>query len=130
MEIVISQERGRVPVTVFRLKGDLREDEKLETLVRKSFEAGTRYMLMDLTEVPHVSSRGLRILHQTYTLLRSDARHMSDEAVKQGLRDGTYKSPNLKLLNPSKAVTKVLSLVGYDLFIEIHHDFKEAIASF
>lgn len=130
MEVLISQEQGRVPVTVFRLKGDLREDERLETLVRKSFEAGTRHMLMDLTEVPHVSSRGLRILHQTYTLLRSDARDVSDEAMKRGLSDGTYKSPNLKLLNPSEAVMKVLRLVGYDMFIEIHYNFKEAIASF
>jgi anti-anti-sigma regulatory factor len=117
-------------VTVFHLKGNLTEDERLLTRVQKAVEASTRYLLLDLTEVPYVSSRGLQALHRIYMLLRSNGDDVSDEEMRAGLRSGTYKSPYLKLLNPPKDVMKVLSLAGYDEFLEIHRSRRKAVASF
>ncbi len=130
MEITVSHEQDRVPVTVFQLKGKLVEDEQLKTQAQEAFEAGTRYLLLDLTDVPYISSRGLRALYHIYMLLRGEASDADDEAVRAGIRSGTYASPYLKLLNPSKPVMKALSLVGYDMFLEIHSSRKEAVASF
>lgn len=130
MEIDVSYEQSRVPVTVFHIKGDLASDEQIQTRAQEAFEAGTRHLLLDLTHVSYISSRGLRALHSIYMLLRTDSPDESQEAVRAGIRAGTYMSPHLKLLNPSKDVTKVLSLAGYDMFLEIHHNLKEAIASF
>jgi hypothetical protein len=130
MKIDVSHEQGRVPVTVFHIKGDLIEGEALEARAQQAFEDGMRYLLLDLREAPFISSWGLRALHHIYMLLRSDAPDESDEIVRPGLRDGTYKSPHLKLLKPSQTAMKVLSMAGYDMFLDIHQDLKEAITSF
>ena len=89
-----------------------------------------RDLLLDLTAVPYMSSQGLRALHTIYTLLRTDAPNESDEAVKQGIRAGTFSSPHLKLLNPSPKVVEVLHLTGYDMFIDSYRDRDAAIAAF
>jgi hypothetical protein len=50
--------------------------------------------------------------------------------VRKGLTDGTFKSPHLKLLSPDKNVTQVLSMAGFDMFLEIYNNLKKAVASF
>ena len=130
MDIVVSHEQGRVPVTVFHLKGPFVWDEEILAQAQKAFEAGTRNILLDLTEVSYMSSQGLRALHSIYTLLRTDAPSESNAAVSAGVSAGTYTSPHLKLLKPSKSVAEVVRISGYDMFLEIHQDFKKALASF
>ena len=130
MEIVVSQEHGRVPVTVFHLKGDLNWEEPLQSWAKEAYTEGTRNLLLDLTEVPYISSAGLRALHYIFMLLRTDAPGESDEAMKQGIAAGTFRSPHLKLLKPSKNAMKSLNIAGYDMFLEIHQHLKDAIASF
>ena len=130
MDIQVSYEEGRVPITIFHIKGDLTSGEQLEKQGKEAFESGTRNLLLDLTDVPFISSSGLRALHYLYMLLRGDSPDESDEAVKAGIRDGTYKSPHLKLLKPSKNVEKAISVAGYDMFLEIYQNSKKAIASF
>jgi hypothetical protein len=130
MEIVVSQEQGRVPVTVFHIKGEITSDEELNAKAEEAFRAGTRDLLLDLREVPYMSSQGLRGLHFIYTLLRTDAPAESDQAVKSGIAAGTFTSPHLKLLGPSAKTLDVLKMTGYDMFLEIHHNLEQAIASF
>jgi hypothetical protein len=130
MDIVVSHEQGRVPVTVFHIKGSVTGDEQLQNLAQEHHATGTRNVLLDLTEVPYMSSQGLRALHYMYTLLRSGTPEESDEAVSSGIAAGTFTSPHLKLLKPSKHVLEVLKATGYDMFLEIHDDYKQAIASF
>jgi hypothetical protein len=132
MEIAVSSEQGRVPVTVFRIKGDIdvASYEQLQTTARQAFEAGTRNLLLDLTEVAYISSAGFRALHYIFTLLRTDSPDESDEAMSKGLRSGTFKSPHLKLLNPSPVCLQALRTAGFDMFLEIYHDLEVAVASF
>ena len=132
MNIAVSQQPGRVPVTVFRITGDINTNtyEQLQEQARQAFAAGARNLLLDLSEVPYVSSAGIRALNNTFNLLRTDAPGESAEAMSKGLRDGTFKSPHLKLLNPSSAVLKTLNMAGVDMFLEVHTDFDAAIASF
>ncbi|MFN8458236.1 MAG: STAS domain-containing protein [Anaerolineae bacterium] len=132
LQITVSEEQGRVPVTIFQLNGaiDANSFELLETQARQSYEAGTRNLLLDLSKVSYISSAGLRTLHIIFVMLRGDTATESDETIKKGLRDGTFKSPHLKLLNPPPAVLETLSLMGFDMFLEIHHHLKEALASF
>lgn len=127
--IAISLEQGRVPVTVFHLEGDLNHEEPLQSKAQEAYQTGARHLLLDLTDVPYISSAGLRALHQVYMLLRAVADE-SDQAVKEGIAAGTYKSPHLKLLKPSKNAAKALSVSGYDMFLEIHKDLAGAVASF
>ncbi len=132
MDMTISHEQGRVPVTVFHLKGklDATTHEQFEKQAREAFATGARNMLIDLSAVPYISSAGLRSLHMLFTMLRTNAPSESQEAMQKGIREGTFKSPHLKLLKPNANVLEALKLVGYDMYIEIHTDLQKAVASF
>ena len=132
MEIRLTQEQGRVPITVFHIKGDINVEsyEQLQDKAREAHAAGTRNLVLDLSEVPYMSSVGIRALNNIFTLLRSDAPEESGEAIRKGISDGTFKSPHLKLVNPTKPVLSTISMTGLDMFIEIHQQLKDAVASF
>jgi hypothetical protein len=130
VEITVSQAQGRVPVTVFHIKGAITSNEELEQQARAAFDGGMRNLLLDLSDVPYMATSGLRALHSIYTLLRSDRSDESDEAVRIGIASGTFVSPHLKLLKPSPHVLQALKVAGYDMFLEIHRDHKRALASF
>ena len=133
LQITVSQEQGRVPVTVLHIEGDVIDAnsyEQLEGQARAAIAAGARNMLLDMTKMKYISSAGLRAIHIIFMLLRGDASVESDKTLKKGLMDGTYKSPHLKLLNPSPAVSETMRAMGFDMFLEIHRNLKDAIASF
>jgi hypothetical protein len=50
--------------------------------------------------------------------------------MRKGLRDGSCKSPHLKLLKPTPEVVKVLRISGCDMFIESYRDLPAALAAF
>ena len=124
--------QGRVPVMVFHLEGEIDSEsyEQLQAQASEAFESGTRTLLLDMTKVPYISSAGIRSLHYIFNLLRQDIDSESDEAIRKGLRDGTFKSPHLKLLNPQPKVQQVLKSTGYDMFLEIYPDLRSAVNSF
>jgi hypothetical protein len=130
VEISVSQEEARVPVTVFQLKGELSSEEPLSGLAQDAYDHGARYLLLDLTKVSYISSSGLRAIHQVYYLFRGPISDESEQEVRQGIISGSYKSPTLKLLKPSKNALKALTISGYDMFLEIHKKRAKAIASF
>jgi hypothetical protein len=130
MEISIVQEQAPVPVTVFRLKGDLTTEEELHARTQEAFDQGARNMLLDLKEVPFMSSSGLRAIYAIYIMLRERTAAESDEVVRAGIASGAYTSPHLKLLNPSDHVLEVLKTAGYDMFLTIHHDYQSALNSY
>lgn len=129
MEITTSQDTNNATVTIFHLKGDLTAEEPLLGEAQAAFQAGARNMVLDLSNVPFISSAGLRVIHSIYMLLRG-ADPVDDESAARGIARGTYKSPHLKLVKPSKNALKVLSMAGYDMFLEIHDNQKTAVASF
>ena len=130
MEMSVSQEQGRVPVTVFRLKGPVTDEEPLQSQAKQAYEDGTRDIILDLTDVPYMASPGLRALQYIYTLLRTNSPEESDEVMQKGIVAGTWKSPHLKLVHPSQDVLELLRATGYDMFLGIHSNLKGAIASF
>lgn len=132
MEITVTQAQGKVPVTIFHIVGDIAADTsgQLETQARQAIESGTRHLLLDLSQVPFVSSYGIRTISQIFTWLRDREGGEDDAALKKGLNDGTFMSCCLKIVNPSKRVREALSVTGIDMFLEMHNDMDKAIASF
>ena len=130
MQITISHEQDPVPVTVFHLNGDVTSEVELQDKAKEEFNAGARNILIDLSEVPYMSSAGLRALNYIFRLYRRDTVEESDEAMKIGIAAGTFTSPHLKLLKPNKNVLEVLKTTGYDMFLEIYQEQKKALASF
>lgn len=134
MDIQVTTENGRVPVTVMHVDGniDALTYEQFQAKAQELIDGGTQYLLIDLTHSPFVSSAGLRALHQLFNKLRAkDAGNSaSEEEVRRGISSGTYKSPHLKLLNLSKETKTAFDLSGFDMFIETFDDRQAAIASF
>ncbi len=134
MEIKLFTEQGDVPVTIMHVDGNIDSStyEAFQSKADELIENGARYILVDLAHAPFVSSAGMRALQHVYQRLRAvhPDSDVSAEDVKAGIRAGTYKSPHLKLLSPSKETAKTLEMTGFDMYIEIFTDKAEAIASF
>ena len=132
MEITVSQEKGRVPVTVMHITGDIDAETfgQLEAQAQQAIQNGTHYLILDLAKVPYVSSYGIRAISQIFTWLRDSDHGEDDASLSHGLRDGTFKSRHLKLASASQQVVKVLSMTGVDMFLESYPSVKEALASF
>jgi anti-anti-sigma factor len=134
MEINVTNESGRVPVTVMQIEGNLDSStyEQFQTTARKLVDEGARYILIDLSHAPFVSSAGLRALHTLFNELRTrnPGVDLSDEQVKKGISAGTYKSPHLKLLNLSPETRSAFETSGFDMYLDTFTDRKAAINSF
>ncbi len=132
MDIRVSEEQGRVPVTVLALNGDLNAAtyEQFQQKAQQAIQAGTRHMLVDLGGVPYMSSAGMRALNQIYNWLNEGSPAQAGKTVSDGVAAGTFRSPYLKLLNPTPRVFEALKLAGFDMFLETFKNRREAIASF
>src|SRR5512143_1666532 len=109
MDITAVQQAGRVPVTVFHLKGDLDTTtyQQAQAHLEQAVQAGAHDVVLDLTEVGYLSSAGIRMLSSLFYLLRGNLPQESDAAMKQGIHDGTFKSPHLKLAGAPQRVADV-----------------------
>ena len=134
MEIKVSNENGRVPVTVIHIDGNLDSAtyQSFQTKADELIKDGTRFMLVDLSHTPYISSAGFRALHEIFNQLRKihPDENLGDAEMRKGINAGTYKSPHLKLLNISQAARTVFEMGGFDLYIETFNDLRQAIASF
>ena len=132
MDIVISYISSAPPVTILRIIGEINATsyEHLQDQARQEIEHGTRYILLDLAEVPYIRSAAFRAIYYMFYALRTDATEDSDEAIRDGMQAGTYRSPHLKLARPTPRVEEVLKLAGTDQLLEIYDDLQTALASF
>lgn len=132
MDIKVTTENGRVPVTVITVTGNI-DTSSFEAFLSKAEEliqGGARYILIDLSNVPYMSSAGLRVMNAMFNRLRSNYSDMTEEEVLQAVNAGTYKSPNLKLLNLSEHTKFAFETAGFDMYIETFTDRNTAINSF
>ncbi len=132
IDIEVTQENRRVPVTVLQVKGsvDAASYEQLQQRAREVIDGGSRHLVVDLSQVPYMSSAGLRALNVIYNLLHAGTTEGENAAANQGVRSGKFKSPYLKLVGPTQRVAQVLHTSGYDMFLDIHKKRQDAIESF
>ncbi|HSR21517.1 MAG TPA: STAS domain-containing protein [Anaerolineales bacterium] len=132
MEITLSTRQARVPVTVVHVNGNIDSltYEAFLAEVEGLIEAGSRHLLIDLKDVPLLSSAGLRALNSVFLRLRQLATDVSDEQMRQGIHAGTYRSPHLKLARPSNATKLALETSGFSMFLDILGDVDAGVAAF
>ena len=132
MEIKVSTEQGRVPVTVVHVDGNIDSASYEEFLKRAEtlMKEGARHLLIDLEHVPLVSSAGLRAFNNIFTRLRELTPDVSDDEMRKRINAGTYKSPHLRLLNPSKATRLALDTSGFSMFLDIVADLRAGVDAF
>ena len=122
-------------VAVIQLHGAM-DGKTLVAEAQKLYDAGTRNLLLDMSELTFISSFGLSALHHIALVYRGEDRSAfkEDRSAMQAIRkegdSGFQIHEHVKLLNPSEAIQDVLDIVGFKAFFEIFTDLDEAIASF
>jgi anti-anti-sigma factor len=130
LDINVTTEQGRVPVTVLHVKGNI-DSTTYEAFQREAMaqiHAGAHDIIVDLHHVPYMSSAGLRALTQIYNALREKSETQAE--VTKGVSAGTYKSSHFKLAAPGHRVLETLKMSGFDMFLDIQPSLKQALASF
>ena len=134
MEIDVTTANGRVPVTIMGISGNLDSSNFMDFQAKADevINGGARYILVDFSKSPYISTAGFRVLHHIFNQLRAlhpDA-NLSEEEVRKGISAGTYTSPHLKLLNLSRESQTTFEMTGFDMYIETFQDLQKAIESF
>jgi anti-anti-sigma regulatory factor len=138
MNITVEQHAARVPVTILRLQGDLDGSNYLNVIdaAKAAYQGGAKYLLLDLSGVPYMSSAGLVALHSAVQLLRGE-QPPDPEAGWSTLKSVAVDRPAggkvqqlVKLLNPQPRVNRTLEMSGMNVFFETYTDEASAIASF
>lgn len=136
MDISFSKQNGRVPVTIMHLAGNVDASNYTDVIAKaqESFDEGARDLLIDLSQVPYVSSAGLMSLHATVLIFSGNSMQTKEKA-RPSFRsiDPQRDSAGLqhvKLLSPQMAVEQVLDVVGLKQFLDIHTDLETAVKSF
>ncbi len=132
MDIRISHERSRVLVTILHLSGaiDSSNYHELDQIATQVIDAGARHILLDLSGVHFMSSAALRSLQRMDKKLNAISDGLNTGQLQQGVLDGSYRSPFLKLLSPSAPVLLTLKTAGWDMVFNIYKDSKQAVSSF
>jgi anti-anti-sigma factor len=136
MEIIVSQNPDTPTVTVMRLRGAL-DGSSYQNFIaeaEKLYKAGTRNLVLDLSELTFLSSAGLSGLHRVARLYRGEDPSTFEEGwgaiYAMGKERGGGLQKQVKLLNPSEKTLDVLDTVGFKSFFEIYTDPQAALASF
>lgn len=125
-QISVEQTQRRVPIAVFHLSGSLNlgSAEAFDQATQQAVQLGTRYVLLDLKDVPAVRSAGLRSIQILYNLLNpKDA----PAASKPGTE---AESPYLKMVNLLPEVHYVFDVAGFLREIGCYDDMETALNSF
>ena len=118
LKITQEQVQGIVPVTVFRLRGwlDAQNEEALLAAARDAYDEGSRFLLLDLSEVDTLTSAGMRAIQKVYRVFTPAEEH--------------FKVARVKLCNAPPQVYHVLGITGFLQNIPNYETAQGAIDSF
>jgi len=114
----VEQIQGQVPITVFHLRGwlDAQSENDFVKWADEAYENGTRYLLIDMSELDTLTSAGMRAIQKVY---------------KQYTPEGNDKEyPRLKLAAAPPPVYHALKMAGFLLSIPMYESLQSAVDSF
>jgi len=136
MAITVRQEQGAVPVTILSIYGKLDASNYLAAIAcaRQAYEQGAGDVLVDMRDVPFMSSSGIIALHTMVQIFHGEQSEDPQggwEALRSLDRDPESESKkHVKLVHLQDRVARALEMTGLDMFFEIYDDFDQAMASF
>lgn len=125
--LTITKTQGRV--MIFHLIGrlDAQSEAILLDEARLAYDAGARFLLIDLQGIEMLTSAGLRALHNIFKLFTPHEEIETWEKEKHG---EPYKSKYFKLAGANSKIYYVLNLAGFLHNIPIYPDMQQALNSF
>ena len=118
LAITKEEVQGQTPVTVLRLQGwlDVAGEEKLLAAARDAYNAGSRFLLIDLAKVDIFTSAGMRAIHKIYKFYTP-----VEERSKWS---------RVKMCNAPAEVKNILGITGFLLNIPNYESLQSAIDAF
>lgn len=114
----IEQIEAAVPITVFHLRGwlDAQSEPEFEKWAKDAYDKGTRYLLLDLSELDTLTSAGMRAIQKVY--------------IMYTLKDNDKEYPRLKMASAPPQVYHALKVTGFLQKIPMYESVQSAIDSF
>ena len=114
MELTVTHEQGRVPITILELQGfvNLGSTAVLEDKARQEHAAGMHYLLIDLSGVSSLTSAGLRAIHLINNLLSSNPPADAASAEQQEQPDSKPISPYKGLCHSGSMVVQYFNVAN------------------
>jgi len=131
MEIIISIEQGKEPIAVMKLVGEINATNFMEVVdkAQEIFKNPARNLIIDLSEVPRISSTGQVAIHKV-ALIYSGVPQNVEEGENPDFTHNSNARKYVKLLNPQPEVDAALTKAGMKLFFKVFNDLDSAIKSF
>ena len=135
MEITITQEKPYLHVMHLNGKLDGSNYKTLIDAARKLYDAGSRDVILDLSQLSYISSAGISALHRVALLFRGQKQEAEEEegwasyrAIANEVNGNAQR--HVKLFGPVEGVKQSLAMVGFNNLFETYTDMNLAIASF
>lgn len=131
MELVVAIEQEKDPVAVMKIIGDINASNFMEVVdkARELYENPARNLILDLSEVPSISSAGHVAIHKI-ALIYSGVPQDVEANENPDFTHSSLARKHVKLLNPRPEVDEGLAKAGLKLFFKVFKDRDNAINSF
>ena len=128
MDIKVELEQASEPVAIMRLQGSIDASNFVQIVdkAQEIYQNPARNLILDLSEVPSISSTGLAAIHRIALLYSG----VSDYMKHPDLTHSSNARKRVKLLSPQPDVEKELETAGLKLFFKVFHDLESALNSF
>ena len=118
LKISSEQVQADVPVTVFHLRGwlDAQSEAQFLEAASEAYEAGVRYLLVNMSELDTLTSAGMRALQKVFQIYTP--------------REEPFKVAHLKLCSAPPQIYNILGITGFLQNIPMYESEQTAIESF
>ena len=118
LKITSEQKQASVDVTVFHIRGwlDAQSEEQLLQEARNAYEGGSRFLLINMSELDTITSAGIRGLQKLYQMFTP--------------KEDRMKLAHLKLCSAPPQIYNVLGITGFLHNIPMYENVEDALESF
>jgi anti-anti-sigma factor len=118
LKITTEQVLGKVSVTVLHLRGwlDAQSEDQLLQAARDVYDAGARFLVLDLKEVDTLTSAGMRAIQKVYKVYTPV--------------DEQFKVAHVKICSAPPQIYHVLGITGFLQNIPNYESLQAAVDSF
>jgi anti-anti-sigma factor len=116
--ITTEQAQGIKNVTILHLQGwlDSKNEERFLQAGRVAYEAGARFLVIDLEEIEALTSAGMRAIQKVYKIFTP--------------ADENFKVAHIKICNAPPQIHNILGITGFLQNIPSYATTQAALASF
>ena len=128
MEITVDLQQAREPVAVMRLRVVIDASNFVQIVDKEEeiYQNPARNLILDLSEVPSISSTGLAAIHKIALVYSG----VPDQMKHPDLTHNSNARKHVKLLSPQPDVEQALETAGLKLFFKVFRDLESALKSF